>query len=64
LAITGSVQIKPVFQSSRWIRILKGKNDPQKKLEKSEEFSCFAMLDDLFGGLKASPVAWMSFMEA
>ncbi len=31
---------------------------------KSEEISCFEMLDVLFWGLKASPVAWTSFMEA
>jgi hypothetical protein len=31
---------------------------------KSTEFSCFEVLDVLFRGLKASPVAWASFMEA
>ncbi len=30
---------------------------------KSTEFSCFEVLDALFWGLKASPVAWASFME-
>jgi hypothetical protein len=34
------------------------------KIEKSTEFSCFEVLDVLFRGLKASPVAWASFMEA
>jgi hypothetical protein len=33
-------------------------------IEKSKEFSCFDLLDFLFGGLKASPVACASFMEA
>jgi hypothetical protein len=32
--------------------------------KKSTEFSCFEVLDVLFGGLKASPVAWALFMEA
>jgi hypothetical protein len=27
------------------------------------EFSCFEVLDVLFSGLKASSVAWASFME-
>jgi hypothetical protein len=44
------------------IRIQEGKNDPQNR--KSTEFSCFEVLDVLFGGLKAAPVAWASFMEA
>jgi hypothetical protein len=34
------------------------------KIEKSTEFSCFEVLDVLFLGLKASPEAWASFMEA
>ncbi len=34
------------------------------KIEKSTEFSCFEVLDVLFGGLKVSSVAWASFMEA
>jgi hypothetical protein len=34
------------------------------KIEKSTECSCFEVLDVLFWGLKASPVAWASFMEA
>jgi hypothetical protein len=58
-----------------WIRILiriqiadpdpdpEGQKWP-KKIEKSTEFSCFEVLDVLFWGLKASPVAWASFMEA
>ncbi len=45
------------------IRIQEGKNDPQK-IEKRTEFSSFEVLDVLFWGLKASPVAWESFMEA
>jgi hypothetical protein len=44
-------------------RIQEGKNDPQKK-KKSKEIVCFEMLDVLFCGLKTSPVAWASFMEA
>ncbi len=34
------------------------------KIGKSTEFSCFEVLDVLFWGLEASPVAWASFMEA
>jgi hypothetical protein len=34
------------------------------KNRKSKEISCFEVLDVLFSGLKASPVAWTSFMEA
>jgi hypothetical protein len=34
------------------------------KNRKKYEFSCFEVLDVLFWGLKASPVAWTSFMEA
>jgi hypothetical protein len=34
------------------------------KIEKSTEFSCLEVLNVLFGGLKASSVAWASFMEA
>ncbi len=30
----------------------------------AKEMSCFEVLDVLFWGLKASPVAWTSFMEA
>ncbi len=39
-----------------------GQNDPQN-IEKNYEISCFEVLDVLFLGLKASPVAWTSFME-
>ncbi len=35
-----------------------------KKIEKRTEFSSFEVLDVHFWGLKASPVAWASFMEA
>jgi hypothetical protein len=34
------------------------------KNSKSQKISCFEVLDVLFGGLTASPVAWTSFMEA
>ncbi len=34
------------------------------KIEKSPEFSSFEVLDVLFWGMKASPVAWASFMDA
>ncbi len=40
-----------------------GQKWPTKK-EKSTEFSCFEVLDVLFWGLKASPLAWAPFMEA
>ncbi len=40
-----------------------GQKWPQK-IEKSTEISCFEVLDVLFCGLKASPVAWAFFMEA
>jgi hypothetical protein len=33
------------------------------KIEKSKEISCFEVLDVLFGGLKASLVAWPFFMK-
>jgi hypothetical protein len=47
-----------------WIRIHRWtKNDPQIK-KKSEETSGFEVLDVLFGGLNASPVAWTSFIQA
>jgi hypothetical protein len=35
-----------------------------QKIEKRREFSSFEVLDVLFWGLKASSVAWASFMEA
>ncbi len=35
-----------------------------QKIEKRTEFSSFEVLDVLFRGLMASPVAWASFMEA
>ncbi len=56
-----------------WIRIriqiLNADPDPgeQKwptKTGKSKDFSCFEVLDVLFGGLNASPVACVSFVEA
>ncbi len=34
------------------------------KIENSKGFPCFEVLDVLFWGLKASPVAWDSFREA
>jgi hypothetical protein len=34
------------------------------KKDKSPEFSCFEVLDVLFSGLMASPVAWAPFIEA
>ncbi len=34
------------------------------KTEKSDEISCFELLDVLFWELEASPVAWPSFIEA
>jgi hypothetical protein len=36
----------------------------QEKYKKREEISCFDVLGVLFRGLKASFVAWTSFMEA
>jgi hypothetical protein len=51
-----------------WIRIRIGNPDPdpggQKRTHKIEEVPWFEMLDVLFWGLKASPVAWTSFMGA
>jgi hypothetical protein len=44
-----------------WIRILEGKNDPQK-IETSKEILCSEELDILFQGQEASPVAWTSFI--
>jgi hypothetical protein len=34
-----------------------------KKARNEQKFKCFDVLDVLFLGLKASPVAWMSFMD-
>jgi hypothetical protein len=58
----------PVFRiririgSGQWIRIRiriqEGKNDPTKR-EFFLEILCFEVLDLLFSGLKAFPVAWM-----
>ncbi len=39
-----------------------GKNDPQKKKNKYIKF--FEVLDVLICGLKASPILWMSFVDA
>ncbi len=56
-----------------WIRIQSGQwipdPDPggQKwptKIEKNYEISYFEVLNVLFWGLKASPVAWTSFVDA
>ncbi len=68
---SGSAWIR--INLSCWIRIRIQIADPdpdpggQKwptKMEKSTEFSYSEVLDVLFWGLKASPVAWASFMEA
>ncbi len=66
---SGSAWIRMNWSS--WIRIRIQIADPdpggQKwptKIEKSTEFSRFEVLDVLFWGLKASPVACASFMEA
>jgi hypothetical protein len=67
------IRIRIRINLSCWIRIRIQIADPDpdpggqkfsKKIEKSTEFSCFEVLDVLFWGLKASPVAWASFMEA
>ncbi len=44
-----------------WIWIQESKNYPQKK---GEEISYFVVLDVLFEGLEASPVARKTFKEA
>ncbi len=56
---------------SCWIRIRIQIADPDpggqkwpQKIEKWTESSSFEVLDVLFRGLKVSPVAWASFMEA
>jgi hypothetical protein len=36
---------------------------PQKQKKVKKKKLCFEVLDVLFGGLKASPVIWMSVME-
>jgi hypothetical protein len=41
-----------------------GKNDPTKIEVPGKEISCFEMLNVLFGGLKASSIAWAPLMEA
>jgi hypothetical protein len=57
--------IRIQIESGQWIQI----RDPggkkwTTKIEKSSEISCFEVLDVLFWGLKASPVAWTSFLKA
>jgi hypothetical protein len=48
-----------------FLRIDFGSLDPdpggQKSSEKSQEISCFKVLDVAFLGLKTSPAAWTSF---
>jgi hypothetical protein len=46
-----------------WIRTGSRRAIITHKNRKSEEISCFELLNVLFRGLKASPVAWTSFME-
>jgi hypothetical protein len=36
----------------------------KKRKKVGKEISCFELLDVLFCGLKASPVAWASFIDA
>ncbi len=71
LSGSGSAWIR--INLSCWIRIRTQIADPDpdrggqkwpKKIEKRTEFSSFEVLDVLFWELKASPVAWESFMEA
>ncbi len=45
-----------------WSRIQESKNDPQKY--KKFRNLIFEVLDALFWGLKASPIAWTFFKEA
>ncbi len=68
---SGSAWIR--INLSCWIRIRiriqiadpdPGRQKWPQKIEKRTEFSSFEVLDVLFWGLKASPVAWESFMEA
>ncbi len=63
----------PLFMAPVFLRDVCTISDPDPhsgehrrltKIEKSKEISCFEVLDVLFWGLKASPVAWKSFMEA
>ncbi len=53
------------FMDNLWqeyqIHIQEGKNYQQKQ-KKVDKFIFFEVLDILFWGLKASPVAWTSFM--
>ncbi len=72
LGCQAGLRIRLILSCWIRIRILIMDSDPdpggQKwhtKIEKSTEFSCLEVLDVLFWGLKAaSPVAWVSFMEA
>jgi hypothetical protein len=52
------------IQSGHWIRRSGSRRakTTNKKIEKVKKKSCFEVLIVLF--LKASPVAWMSFMKA
>ncbi len=67
------IRIRIRINLSCWIRIRiriqiadpdPGGEKLPKKIEKRTEFSSFEVLDVHFWGLKASPVAWASFMEA
>jgi hypothetical protein len=42
----------------------RGAKMTHKNRKREEKISCFEVMDVLFSGLKASPVAWKSFMEA
>jgi hypothetical protein len=63
------IRIRINLSCSIQIRIQIADPDPggekwPQKIEKRTEFSSFEVLDVHFWGLKASPVAWASFMEA
>ncbi len=46
------------------IQIKEGKNEITQKNRRRKKYSCVKLLDVLFWGLKASPIAWASFREA
>jgi hypothetical protein len=54
-------KIRIRIQSGQWIRRAKMTHTI---IEQNKEISCFEVLDVPLCGLKASPVAWMFFMEA
>ncbi len=61
------IHITPVFRIGSGFNQVDGSGSGSRRskiTKKNKEISCFEVLDILFSGLKASPVAKTSFMEA